>query len=114
MPRPTHPEEAWEFVEFLGSKEANEIQATTGTVIPAYNGQAGEYVKAMPWLDAQALVDQLPNALPFPVSLNTPAWRDFATEEFAKAWTGEVSVEEAAQTRRRPDERGPRRGAGVA
>lgn len=93
-----HPEEAWEFVEFLGSQEANQIQATTGTVIPAYNGQAGEYVKSMPWLDAQALVDQLPNALPFPVSLNTAAWRDFATEEFAKAWTGEVSVEEAAQT----------------
>jgi multiple sugar transport system substrate-binding protein len=91
-----HPEEAWEFVKFLGSKEANEIQATTGTVIPAYEGQAGEYVKSMPWLDAQSLVDQLPNALPFPNSLNTPEWRDFATEEFAKAWTGEESVEEAA------------------
>jgi multiple sugar transport system substrate-binding protein len=93
-----HPEEAWEFVKFLGSKQANEIQATTGTVIPAYEGQAGQYVDSMPWLDAQSLVDQLPNALPFPNSLNTPEWRDFATEEFAKAWTGEVSVEEAAQT----------------
>ena len=31
-----HPEEAWKFVEFLGSREAMEIQAKTGTVIPAY------------------------------------------------------------------------------
>lgn len=88
-----HPEEAWQFVSFLSSKRANEIQSTTGTVIPAYNGQAGGYVAALSWMNAQALIDQLPSALPFPVSENTPVWRRNATAEFAKAWTGEETVE---------------------
>ena len=91
-----HPEEAWEFVKFLGSKRANEIQSTTGTVIPAFNGQAGGYVEALSWMNAQALIDQLPNAKPFPVSENTPVWRRNATAEFAKAWTGEETVEAVA------------------
>ena len=93
-----HPAEAWEFVKFLGSKEANEIQAATGTVIPAYLGQADLYVKGLSWLDgAQSLVDQLPNAKPFPASGNTTVWRTFATKELAKAWTGEESVEDATK-----------------
>jgi multiple sugar transport system substrate-binding protein len=93
-----HPQEAWEFVKFLGSKEANEIQAATGTVIPAYLGQAGDYVKGLSWLDgAQTLVDQLPNAQPFPASGNTTVWRTFATKELAKAWTGDESVEDATK-----------------
>jgi multiple sugar transport system substrate-binding protein len=91
-----HPEEAWQFVSFLSSKRANEIQAATGTVIPAFNGQAGAYVAGLPWMNAQALIDQLPEALPFPVSENTPAWRRNATAEFAKAWTGEETVEAVA------------------
>lgn len=91
-----YPDEAWEFVKFLGSQRANEIQSTTGTVIPAYNGQAGNYVSALSWMNAQALVDQLPEALPFPVSEKTSVWRRNATAEFAKAWTGEETVEAVA------------------
>ena len=93
-----HPAEAWEFVKFLGTKQANEIQAATGTVIPAYLGQADLYVKGLSWLDgAQSLIDQLPNAQAFPASGNTTVWRTFATKELAKAWTGEESVEDATK-----------------
>lgn len=88
-----HPDEAWQFVSFLGSKRANEIQSTTGTVIPAYVGEATNYVNALSWMNAQALIDQLPEAMPFPVSENTPAWRRNARTEFAKVWTGEETVE---------------------
>ena len=91
-----HPDEAWQFVSFLSSKRANEIQAESGTVIPAYNGQAGAYVAGLPWMNAQSMIDQLPEALPFPVSENTPVWRRNATAEFAKAWTGEETVEAVA------------------
>jgi len=93
-----HPQEAWEFVKFLGSKEANEIQASTGTVIPAYQGEAGNYVKGLSWLPgAQSLVDQLPNALPLPASKDTSQWLDFSNKELAKAWTGQESVADAAK-----------------
>ena len=73
------------------------VQASTGTVIPAYQGQADNYVKGLDWLDAQSMVDQLPDARPFPVSEKTSVWRTFATRELAKAWTGEESVEDAAK-----------------
>jgi multiple sugar transport system substrate-binding protein len=88
-----HPEEAWEFVKFLSSERGNEIQAASGTVISAYNGQTDAYVAGLPWMNAQSLIDQLPDALPFPVSKNTPAWRRYALEEFGKAWTGSETVE---------------------
>jgi multiple sugar transport system substrate-binding protein len=92
-----HPQEAWEFVKFLSSKRANEIQSTTGTVIPAYQGQADNYIKGLSWLDAKVLIDQLPDAVPFPSSENTPVWRQFATKELASAWAGNESVAEAAK-----------------
>jgi multiple sugar transport system substrate-binding protein len=95
--RTKHPKEAWEFVKFLGTKRAADINATTGTVIPAYKGEATNYVKSMPWLHLQNIVSQLPNARPFPASIDTSVWRDYATKEFAKAWTGQESVRAAAE-----------------
>ena len=86
----------------LGVRQVPRLQARqrdpgrTGTVISAYNGQAGSLCRGLPWMNAQALIDQLPDALPFPVSENTPAWRRNATAEFAKAWTGEETVEAVA------------------
>lgn len=95
--RTAHPEEAWTFVKFLSSRRGNEIQSSTGTVIPAYMDMGSNYVEAMPWLNAQVFIDQLPNALPFPVSTRTAAWRQIVTRGFAPAWMGEISVEEAAK-----------------
>lgn len=94
--RTKHPKEAWEFTKFLGSKRAADINATTGTVIPAYKGEATNYVRSMPWLHLQRIVDQLPNAKPFPSTIDTSVWRDNATKEFAKAWTGQETVPAAA------------------
>jgi multiple sugar transport system substrate-binding protein len=94
--RTEHPKEAWQLVEFLGSKQAADIEASTGTVIPAYKGETGNYVKSMPWLHAQNIVKQLPYALPFPNSVETSVWRDYAIKEFAKVWTGKETVPQAA------------------
>ncbi|WP_188896815.1 FAD-dependent oxidoreductase [Microlunatus endophyticus] len=91
-----HPQQAWEFVQFLGSKRAAEIQATTGTVIPAYKGEATAYTKAMPEYDMKVFVDQLQYAEPFPSSLQTATWRDYATQQFANAWTGKSTVADVA------------------
>lgn len=92
-----HPQEAWAFANFLSTKRANEIQSLSGIVIPAYNGLSENYVKGLPWMNAQALLDQLPDAKPFPVSEKSSVWRQYATKEFAKAWTGEESVEDVAK-----------------
>lgn len=93
-----HKDEAWEFLQFLGSKQAAQIQSTTGTVIPAYKGEADAYTKAMPEFDMKVFVDQLQYAKPFPASLKTDAWRNYATQEFANAWTGKTTVANAARS----------------
>lgn len=92
-----HPDEAWQFVKFLGSKEAADIQAATGAVIPAYKGTTDAWVEATPEFHLQAFVDELAYTSTYPSSLNTAVWSDFALKEFALAWTGQESVEDAAK-----------------
>lgn len=55
-----NPDAALKFVEYLGSKEAQEIQAKTGAAIPAYENTAG------PWVDGFKTID----ASPFIKSVN--------------------------------------------
>ena len=93
----SHPKEAWEFVKFLGSKGAADIQAKTGTVIPAYKGQETAYARSMPQLHLQVFIDQLPYAKTFPSSVDSAVWRDFAIKEFASAWTGQEPVAQVAK-----------------
>lgn len=91
-----HPEEAWELVKYLGSQEAAEVFAATGTVIPAYNGTQQAWVDAYPQFNVQAYIDQLDDARPYPVSVNTSAWAEVMDEHLVKAWSGETSVADAA------------------
>lgn len=52
-----HPEEAWKFVEFLSSPEANEIQSASGAAISAYEGTQNAFVEKFPSINAQVFVD---------------------------------------------------------
>ncbi len=92
-----HAQEAWEFVKFLGSQEAAEIQAKTGTVIPAYTGTQADWVKAYPSFHVQAYIDELAYAVPYPVSKNTAAWGDVQTKLLTKVWAGQMTVEDGAR-----------------
>lgn len=91
-----HPQQAWQFVQFLGSKRAAQIQAKTGTVIPAVKGAAAPYAKAFPEFDMQVFLDSLPNSTLYPSSKNTLAWQDYAIQQFANAWTGKSTVPDVA------------------
>lgn len=92
-----HSQEAWEFVKFLGSKEAADIQAKTGTVIPAYNGTQADWVKAYSNFHVQAYIDELAYAVPYPVSKNTAAWNDVETKVLNQVWAGQLSVDAGAK-----------------
>jgi multiple sugar transport system substrate-binding protein len=91
-----HPDQAWEFVHFLGSKEAAEILGRKGP-IPAYDGTQTAWVKAHPELKLQTFLDSVSYAVPFPVSKNTAAWNEAELTYLTKAWTGEVPTEQAAK-----------------
>jgi ABC-type spermidine/putrescine transport system permease subunit I len=92
-----HPEQAWEFLKFLGSEQANRIQAESGAVIPAYEGLQDSWVKSMPKLNLQAFIDQLPDARPYPVSKNTAAWARPETDAITKAFSDGQDVEAIAR-----------------
>lgn len=91
-----HPEELKKFLLFLGGKEAAEIQAATGAVIPAYENTQQAWVDAMPEFNLQAFLDEVPYGVVYPVSANTSAWNQLEDEYLPPAWNGEKSVEDAA------------------
>ncbi|MEU7740657.1 sugar ABC transporter substrate-binding protein [Nonomuraea sp. NPDC049158] len=90
-----HPAQAWEFVKFLGSKQAADILGKKGP-IPAYNGTQSAWVAAHPEFKLQTFLDAVAYAAPFPVSKNTAAWNEAELTYLTKAWTGEQPVEKAA------------------
>ncbi|MEJ8548313.1 ABC transporter substrate-binding protein [Brevibacillus borstelensis] len=92
-----HPNEAWTFVKYLGSKEAAEIQAKAGAAIPAFNGTQELWVKSIPQFNLKVYIDQAAAAKPYPVSKETSKWVQLEKEYMTKAFTGEMNVEEAAK-----------------
>lgn len=93
-----HAAEAEKFEAFLGSRQAAEIEAATGTVIPAYDGTQQAWVEAHPQYHLQSFLDELSYAVPLPSSANTAAWNTLEIDNLTKAWNGTESVESAAKT----------------
>lgn len=92
-----HPAQAWQWVKFLGSQQAQQVQAETGTVISAYKGTEQAWVQAIPAYNLKAYIDQLPDAVPLPRSVNTSAWTKKEAELLAQAWEGTRPVEDVCK-----------------
>ncbi|WMM23467.1 sugar ABC transporter substrate-binding protein [Tissierella sp. MB52-C2] len=89
-----HKDEAWDFVKFLGSKEANEVWAKSGVVIPAHKEVLDIWEAAHPEINLKAFVDELDYAVMYPVSLNTSKWNDVENEYIKQIWNRGITVEE--------------------
>lgn len=87
-------EAAWKFVKYLSSKEAAEIQADSG-IIPAYEGTQDAWVEATPEFNLQAFLDMADLSEPYPVSEDTAKWLKEIQDNLAKAWSGQISIDEA-------------------
>jgi multiple sugar transport system substrate-binding protein len=92
-----HKDAAWKFVQFLGSKDAAEVFAKTGTVIPAYNGTQDAWLQSVPNLNLKSFIDEVDYAVPLPSVKNTGEIWQYETDILKKAWSGEESVEDAAK-----------------
>ncbi|MFC0417461.1 ABC transporter substrate-binding protein [Cytobacillus solani] len=92
-----HKDAAWKFVQFLGSKEAAEIFAATGTVIPAYNGTQDAWKQAVPTINLQAFIDGIEYSVPLPSVKSTGEIWQYEIDVLKKAWSEEVSVEDAVK-----------------
>jgi multiple sugar transport system substrate-binding protein len=91
-----HPEQAWEFVQFLGSRPAAEILGRSGP-IPAYTGTQTAWVQANARFNVRLFLDALAYAVPYPISRNTAAWNEAEAKHLTRAYSGEVDVETAAK-----------------
>lgn len=89
-----NPEEAWKFVEFLGSEEANIIQAEYGSAIPAYKGTDVKWVESTKDFNAQVFIDMLDYSEILPYSNNSAKWKAIEEESLPKVWNGDVSVQD--------------------
>ena len=92
-----HPQEAWKWLEYLGSKEGQEKQGELGIAIPAYNGVAEKWVETNKNFNTKVFIDMVDYAQIRPYSNSTAKWEDKATEILKKAYLGETSVEEACK-----------------
>lgn len=92
-----YPDEAWRFVEYLGSKEGQERQAELGVAISAYEGTAEKWISSNDKFNVKVFVDMVDYGVIRPYSKTTAVWEDKAYEALRPAFTGEISVEEAAR-----------------
>ncbi|MEH7180154.1 sugar ABC transporter substrate-binding protein [Neobacillus vireti] len=88
---------AWKFVQYLGSADAAQVFAETGTVIPAYNGLQDAWLEAVPTMNLKAFIDAVEYSRPLPNIEQTSALWASETNILKRAWSGEISVEKAAK-----------------
>lgn len=93
-----YTEEAWDLIEFLGSKEAQEEQAAEGITMSAYKGTSDAWAESSEHFNLSAYTDMLNEELIInPYSNNTAVWCDMATEELKNVWQGTESPEEGCK-----------------
>lgn len=99
-----HPEEAWQLLEYLGSREAQQKQAELGVTMSAYAGTSEEWAKCAPEFNLQPYLDVMKpeNMVIRPYSKTTVTWENKVNDVFKSAWSGEMTMEdtcrEAAKT----------------
>ena len=92
-----HPEEAKEFALWLGSKEAQEIQGKSGTVISARNDCQEFYLDCYPDLNLQIFLDNVKDAELLPHCKVTSELGNVSKTFFEQAWRGEITLTEAGK-----------------
>ena len=92
-----HPEEAKEFALWLGSKEAQEIQGKSGTVISARNDCQQFYLDCYPDLNLQIFLDNVAEAELLPHCKVTSELSTVSKDFIQQAWRGEITLTQAGE-----------------
>ncbi len=92
-----HPEEAADFALWLGSKEAQEIQAKSGVVISARNDCQELYLDTHPELNLQIFLDNVKESELLPHCKVSSELGTVSKDFFEQAWRGEITLTEAGQ-----------------
>lgn len=91
-----HTEEAWQLIEYLGSKEAQEKQAELGVTMSAYTGTSEAWANSADF-NLQAYLNMMDDMEIRPYSRSTVAWENEDNEIMKSVYTGEISMEDACK-----------------
>ena len=91
-----HTEEAWQLIEYLGSKEAQEKQAELGVTMSAYTGTSDAWAKSADF-NLQAYLNMMDDMVIRPYSKSTVTWENEDNEILKGVYTGDITMEEACK-----------------
>ncbi len=89
-----HKEECWKFLEFMGTEEANKIQAEKGAAIPAFKGAEKPWIEFNKEFNLKVYPEMLAYGVPMPTSKTRSKWEQIENDILRKVWIKEISVEE--------------------
>lgn len=94
-----NPDGAFQLIEWFGSKDMQVKQAELGVTMAAYEGVSDSWVKSTDKFNLDAYLTMLNGDIVFrPVSRATVVWENSNNDELKKAWSGEVTIDEAAKS----------------
>ena len=91
-----HTDEAWQLIEYLGSKEAQEKQAELGVTMSAYTGTSDAWAKSADF-NLQAYLNMMDDMEIRPYSKSTVTWENEDNEILKGVYTGDITMEEACK-----------------
>lgn len=93
-----NPEAAWAWAEFLAGDTANLLSAETGAAIPAKVGTSDKWIENHPQFNLQCFITASEKySIPHPGSANTSEWEQYQADTLKRAFSLEVSVDDACK-----------------
>lgn len=93
----TKADEAAQLITYLGSEEAQKMQADLGVTMAAYDGVSEGFTKKYENYNVQAYLDMMNEIVMRPYSKNTTIWEDMSTEKLVAGFNGTSSMEDVCK-----------------
>lgn len=91
------PDEAFQLIEWFGTKDMQQKQAELGVTMAAYDGMSDAWVKNTDAFNLQPYLDAMDNVVFRPHTNATLDWWNPMVEELKKPWSGEESMADACK-----------------
>ena len=91
------PDEAFQLIEWFGTKEMQEKQSELGVTMAAYDGASEAWAGSAEMYNLQAYIDAIEDTVFRPHTNSTLAWWNPMVEELKKPWNGEESMADACK-----------------
>ncbi len=93
------PDEAFQLIEWFGSKDMQQKQADLGVTISAYEGVSDNWIHCTDAFNLQPYLDAMDGETVFrPHTNSTLAWWNPMVEELKKPWNGEADMAETCKS----------------